>query len=82
MSENSQIKFCDDIRIRQCNELSFFVNIKDNSVFVMSSNTLHYLLSFIKKNTSERKEYDLKCIDLIKKMEQKGILEVMITNEN
>lgn len=72
-----------NIRIRSCNELSFLINIKDNSIFVIKTETLTFLYDILKNGLTENnlKQYESSFIEFIKKMQQANILGVK-RNEN
>lgn len=36
-------KFCPDLRVRECDELIFLVNISDNSIFAIKKSAYQYL---------------------------------------
>ena len=45
-------RFSKDIRIRICGEITFFVNIKNNSIFKVNTNALQYLKDFLNEGSS------------------------------
>ena len=71
--------FLEDIRIRICDELSFLVNIKDNSFAVIKTETLLFLQNEMKKGLSPEKlnKMDQDFIVFIQKLENNGILGVV-----
>ena len=71
--------FLEDIRIRICDELSFLVNIKDNSFAVIKTETLLFLQNEMKKGLSPEKlnKMDQDFIVFIQKLENNGILGVL-----
>ena len=71
-------KFCDNIRIRSCDELSFLVNISNNTFFLVKTNTLKYLELKLKEGLTIDKfnTFESNFIEFIKELEQQNILEV------
>lgn len=70
--------FADNIRIRTCDELSFLVDITNNNLLVLKTNTLRFLE--MKLNQGLSKEdlnfYDTTFNNFIKELEKQNILEV------
>lgn len=74
--------FSDNVRIRECGDLSFFINIKDNTIISIKTKTLHFLKIKIKEGLSQEKLYEINSdvLIFIKNLEKQGILGV-IENE-
>lgn len=71
-------KFHDNIRIRSCDELSFLINISNNSIFVIKTNTLKFLQLKLNDGLTIHKLSSLESnfIDFINELEKQHILEV------
>lgn len=46
-------RICDDIRIRHCGALSFFVNVRSNKIFSIKRQTMDFLLQKLEHGMSE-----------------------------
>lgn len=70
--------FCDNIRTRTCDELSFLVDITNNTFFVLKTKTLKFLELKLKEGLTPKKLnlFDSSFIDFIKELEKQNILEV------
>lgn len=71
-------KFFDNIRIRTCDQLSFLVNINDNTFFVIKTRTLKFLELKLKEGLTIDKLSNLESnfVEFIKQLEKQNILEV------
>lgn len=78
--KHSMYKFCDNVIVRNCDELSFLVNISDNSLFVIKTNTLKFLQIKLEEGLiiDKRSNLESDFIKFIKELEKKNILEVAI----
>ena len=67
----------ENIRIKTCDTESFFVNISNNSLYSIKTNTLNYLLSEIHKGLNENNisEYNTDFLDFVHKLESLNILK-------
>lgn len=74
--------FSNNIRIRTCYELSFLVDITNNTLFVLKSKTLKFLQVKLSEGLTIEKLnlFDSSFITFIKELEKQNILE-MIDNE-
>ena len=70
-------KISDNIRIRKCDEISFFVNIKSNLIFTIKTETLKFLIKKIEEGLTLKKVNIDKTefIKFIKILEKQKILE-------
>ncbi|MBQ8211088.1 MAG: hypothetical protein IJZ27_00980 [Treponema sp.] len=70
-------RICDNVKIRNCGELSFFVNIENNSLFAIQSKTVHFLLQKLKQgiNIEKLKNEDPEFANFLDCLVQKNILE-------
>ncbi len=70
-------KISDNIRIRECDEISFFVNIKSNLIFTIKTETLKFLIKKIEEGLTLKKVNIDKTefIKFIKILEKQKILE-------
>ena len=70
-------KISDNIRIRECDEISFFVNIKSNLIFTIKTETLKFLIKKIEEGLKLKKVNIDKTefIKFIKILEKQKILE-------
>ena len=70
-------KISDNIRIRECDEISFFVNIKSNLIFTIKTETLKFLIKKIEEGLTLKKVNIDKTefIKFIKILERQKILE-------
>ena len=70
-------KISDNIRIRECGEISFFVNIKSNLIFTIKTETLKFLIKKIEEGLTLKKVNIDKTefIKFIKILEKQKILE-------
>jgi hypothetical protein len=70
-------KISDNIRIRECDELSFFVNIKSNLIYTIKTETLKFLIKKIKEGLTLKKVSIDKTefIKFIQTLEKQKILE-------
>ncbi|AIY83667.1 hypothetical protein U729_1547 [Clostridium baratii str. Sullivan] len=70
--------FSDNIRIRTCDELSFLVNISNNTFFVLKTKTLKFLELKLNEGltTNNLNIFDSNFISFIKELEKQNILEV------
>ena len=70
-------KISDNIRIRECGELSFFVNIKSNLIYTIKTETLKFLIKKIKEGLTLKKVSIDKTefIKFIQTLEKQKILE-------
>ena len=70
-------KISDNIRIRECDEISFFVNIKSNLIFTIKTETLKFLIKKIEEGLTIKKVNIDKTefIKFIKILEKQKILE-------
>lgn len=75
-------KFFDNIRIRTCDQLSFLVNISNNTFFVIKTRALKFLQLKLTKGLTRDKLSNLQSnfVEFVKELEKQNILEV-ITNE-
>lgn len=66
-----------DIRIKTCDELSFFVNIKNNTLSVVKTNALNYLQEKLKSGLTRDmvNESDKPFKDFVNYLHNKMILE-------
>lgn len=71
-------KFFNNIRIRTCDELSFLVNISNNTFFIIKTKTLKFLELKLKEGLTIDKLSILEpnFIKFIKELEKQNILEV------
>lgn len=74
--------FSNNIRIRTCDELSFLVDITNNTLFVLKSKTLKFLQVKLSEGLTIEKLnlFDSSFITFIKELKKQNILE-MIDNE-
>lgn len=72
--------FSDNIRIRTCDELSFLVDITNNTFFVLKTKTLRFLEAKLKEGLTIEKlnVFDSSFINFIKELEKESILEVSV----
>lgn len=70
--------FSKHIRIKTCNEVSFLVNIKNNSVFQVNTSALKYLQRHLSEGLIEEELSMEKSAfkDFVVALKQNGILEV------
>lgn len=70
-------KISDNIRIRECGEFSFFVNIKSNLIYTIKTETLKFLIKKIKEGLTLKKVSIDKTefIKFIQTLEKQKILE-------
>lgn len=70
-------KISDNIRIRKCDEISFFVNIKSNLIFTIKTETLKFLIKKIEEGLTLKKVNIDKTefIKFIQILEKQKILE-------
>lgn len=70
-------KISDNIRIRECDEISFFVNIKSNLIFTIKTETLKFLIKKIEEGLTLKKVNIDKTefIKFIQILEKQKILE-------
>lgn len=75
-------KFFDNIRIRTCDQLSFLVNISNNTFFVIKTRALKFLQLKLTEGLTRDKLSNLQSnfVGFVKELEKQNILEV-ITNE-
>jgi len=75
-------KFFDNIRIRTCDQLSFLVNISNNTFFVIKTRALKFLQLKLTEGLTRDKLSNLQSnfVEFVKELEKQNILEV-ITNE-
>lgn len=71
-------KFFDNIRIKTCGELSFLVNISNNTLFVIKTKTLIFLELKLKEGLTMDKLsiFESNFVEFIKELEKQNILEV------
>lgn len=71
--------FSSNIRIRTCDELSFFINITNNNIFVIKTRTLEFLQIKLKNGLTKENlnELDSSFITFINELEKQNILEVI-----
>lgn len=71
-------KFCDNIRIRTCDELSFLVNISNNTFFVLKTKTLKFLELKLKEGLTidNLSSFESNFIEFVKELEKQKILGV------
>lgn len=71
-------KFSDKIRIRTCDELSFLVDITNNTFFILKTKTLKFLELKLKEGltTENLNIFDNSFINFIKELSKQNILEV------
>jgi len=76
-------KLCNNIRIKTCDEISFFINIDNNSIFNIKTDTLNYLLRELNMGLLETdlKQHNSFFVDFIVKLKDLNILMVD-TDEN
>ncbi len=69
-------KFSKNIRIRQCDELSFFINITNNYIYTINTETLKFLEKKIGEGLSIEKINDnIDFLKFIRTLEMHKILE-------
>lgn len=70
-------KISENIRIRECDEISFFVNIKSNLIFTIKTETLKFLIKKIEEGLTLKKVNIDKTefIKFIQILEKQKILE-------
>ena len=68
-------RFSKNIRIRTCDEIAFFVNIKDNSIVKVNTNALQYLNNFLNERSSIDDNYELK--NFVDHLQNIGVLEIV-----
>jgi predicted nucleic-acid-binding Zn-ribbon protein len=73
-------KFSNNIRIRTFDELSFLVDITNNTFFVLKTKTLKFLELKLKEGLTTEKLniFDHSFITFIKELEKQNILEVSL----
>lgn len=71
--------FSSNIRIRTCDELSFFINITNNNIFVIKTRTLEFLQIKLKNGLTKENlnELDSSFITFINELDKQNILEVI-----
>ena len=70
-------KFFDNIRVKTCDDLSFLVNISDNTFFVIKTNTLKFLELKIQEGLTIDKfsTFESDFVGFIRELEKQKILE-------
>lgn len=71
-------RYCENIRIRNCDEMSFYVNISDNSFFALKTNAMEYLDAKLNEGLTKEKlaDSDLRFKEFVETLVSQRILEV------
>ena len=69
-------RLCENIRIRHCDELSFFINIHNNTLFSIKRPTMDFLLKRIEQGISEEDLMvdDPEFLNFVNSLVEKNIL--------
>lgn len=72
-------KFKDNIRIRTCDELSFFIDIKNNKISMIKTNSLNFLKLQLKNGLSPEslKKMDYEFVSFVNELENQKIMEII-----
>ena len=70
-------RLCENIRIRHCDELSFFINIQNNALFSIKRPTMDFLLKRIDQGISEDelKINEPEFLNFVNSLVEKNILK-------
>lgn len=71
-------KICENIRVRNCGQLSFLIDITNNNIFSLKTNTLEYLKCRLEEGSIEENnsEENQQFLNFLIELRKNNILEV------